>query len=84
MPTTRHATIHQVGVSEGCAVQVLVAKSLTTLDAFDGLVRGRLLLSSRHRSEQTDPPTRRCGASAAIRHPRPFEAEPNGIDPEML
>ncbi|WP_328769170.1 hypothetical protein [Streptomyces sp. NBC_00286] len=54
VPTTRHATIHQVGVSEGCAIHVLVDNSLTTLDAFDGSVRGRLLLSSRHRSEQTD------------------------------
>jgi hypothetical protein len=54
VPTTRHATIDQVGVGQGCAVSVLVDNSLTTLDAFDGSVRGRVLLSTRHRSEQTD------------------------------
>ncbi|KOU64052.1 hypothetical protein ADK57_20055 [Streptomyces sp. MMG1533] len=54
VPTTRHATIDQVGVGEQCAVAVLVDNSLTTLDAFDGSVRGRVLLSTRHRGEQTD------------------------------
>ncbi|MFE9649830.1 hypothetical protein ACFYO0_38120 [Streptomyces sp. NPDC006365] len=54
VPKTRYATINQVGVGEGCAVLVLVGNSVTTLDAFDGSVRGRLLLSSPHLSEQTN------------------------------
>jgi hypothetical protein len=85
VPTTRHATVEQVGVSEDCGVLVLVDNSVTTLDAFDGSVRGRLLLSSLHLSEQTNSGGGKAGVRWAFitstRHTLDDEGNPPRVVP---
>lgn len=84
VPTTRHATINQVGVSEGCAVVVLVDNSATTLDAFDGSVRGRALLSTLHLSEQTNIGGGRAGARWAFLTSTRYSVDAKGRPPRLV